>query len=93
MEIKHKQYGKKGAVFIERNKELLAEMVYSISGPEKIIIEHTEVGDEIRGQGVGYQLLEFLVDYMRENNIKAIPLCPFTKAAFNKKPEYRDRLI
>ena len=43
----------------------------------KMIIEHTEVSDELRGQNVGYQLVHTAVEYARANNIKIIPLCPF----------------
>lgn len=91
MEIKHKDDGKKGAFFIEAGGNQVALMTYTHAGPNKIIIDHTEVSDTLKGQGVGYKLVEASVEYMRANNLKAIPLCPFANAVFKKKgEEYAD---
>ena len=60
--------------------------------PDKMIIEHTEVSDELKGQNVGYQLVHTAVEYARTHNIKIVPLCPFANAVFKKKPEYADVL-
>ena len=71
----------------------LAEMTYTHAGPEKIIIDHTEVDASLKGQGVGYQLVEASVQYLRDNKLKVIPLCPFAAAVFKKKQEdYKDVL-
>jgi uncharacterized protein len=32
------------------------------------------------------------VEFVREKNVKVIPLCPFAKSVFDKTPEYRDVL-
>jgi len=66
------------------------EMTFSIAGPERIIIDHTEVEDDFRGKGVGFALVEFAVNYVRERQIKMLPLCPFTKATLLKHPEWKD---
>lgn len=65
---------------------------YSTVNENTIILAHTEVGDDFRGQRVGQTILEHIVEYARENNIKLIPLCPFTKAQLDKHPEYHDVL-
>jgi len=67
-------------------------MIYSYAGPKKIIIEHTEVSEKLKGKGVGYKLVEEAVVFMREHDLKTIPLCPFANAVFKKKKEYADRL-
>ncbi|MEZ4792291.1 MAG: GNAT family N-acetyltransferase [Gelidibacter sp.] len=93
MEVKHKDDGKRGAFYIEIDGKQEAVMTYTHSGPQKIIIDHTEVGDKLKGQGIGYQLVEASVDYLRENHLKAIPLCPFANAVFKKKhDQYADVL-
>jgi len=91
MLIQHKKTGTKGMFFVEVNGNILAEMVYSMSA-EKMIIEHTEVSDELRGKNIGYQLVHTAVEYARTHAIKIIPLCPFANAVFKKKPEYADVL-
>jgi uncharacterized protein len=67
-------------------------MTYSKAGADRIIIDHTEVGDELRGQGAGKQMVEKAVAYAREKKISIIPLCPFARSVFDKNPELRDVL-
>ncbi|MES1222166.1 MAG: GNAT family N-acetyltransferase [Bacteroidota bacterium] len=93
MNIKQKETNHKGSFYIEEGEKILAEMVYTMASPAKMIIEHTEVSDELRGKNVGYQLVNHMVEYARKNNIKVIPLCPFTNSVFKKKPEYADVLF
>ena len=94
MEIQQHDNGNKGAFFVEIDGEQLAEMTYTYAGPNKIIIDHTEVSDKLKGQGIGYKLVEASVEFMRSKNLKAIPLCPFANAVFKKKGEaYADVLF
>lgn len=92
MEIKHKQSETKGSFYIELDGKIVGEMTYSVASPALFIIDHTEVGEELKGKGAGAQLLTALVQYARENAIKIIPLCPFSKSMFDKKEELRDVL-
>ena len=84
MLIKQNQEGNKGSFYVEEAGIILAEMTYSMTGTELVIIDHTEVSDELRGKNVGYHLLKATVEYARTNNIKIIPLCPFAKLVFDK---------
>jgi uncharacterized protein len=81
------------AFFIEQNGERLGEMVFTIAGPGKIIIEHTEVSDKLRGTGAGKKLVAKAVDYARKNNLKILPVCPFAKSIIEKTKEYQDVLF
>jgi uncharacterized protein len=92
MEIKSEQSGSKGSFFIEEDGKRLAEMTFSKAGENRIIIDHTEVGDSLRGKGAGKQLVSAAVNYARKNNIKIIPLCPFAKSVFDKVKEFQDVL-
>ena len=92
MLIQNRKVGTKGMFFVENDGNILAEMVYSMPTPSKMIIEHTEVSDELKGQSVGYQLVRTAVEYARTHDIKIVPLCPFANAVFKKKPEYADVL-
>lgn len=87
MQIQQQQTGSKGSFFIKENQEILAEMTYSMAGDALMIIDHTEVSDALRGQQVGYQLVQKAAAYAREKQIKIMPLCPFAKSVFDKKPE------
>lgn len=93
MQIEHKKIGTKGLFYVAGEKEPLAKMVYTMPSPEKMIIEHTEVDEQLKGQNVGYQLVKTAVEYARANNIKIIPLCPFANSVFKRKQEFADVLV
>lgn len=90
MEIQQFDDGKKGQFYYEVNGDKLGLMTYSHAGEDKIIIDHTEVDESLKGQGVGYKLVEAAVEYAREQKIKILPLCPFAAAVFKKRSEYSD---
>lgn len=93
MVIQHKQVGGKGIFYVGQEGAILAELVYTKPSADKMIIEHTEVDDTLAGKKVGLQLVTTAVDYARKQNFKIIPLCPFAKSVFDKKPEFRDVLL
>jgi predicted GNAT family acetyltransferase len=94
MLIKNKKVGTKGIFYVDNDEgAIIAEMVYTMPSMDKMIIEHTEVSDELKGQNVGYQLVKTAVEYARQHNIKIIPLCPFAKKVFDKKPDFHDVLM
>lgn len=92
MDIKITQTETKGAAFIQKETHLLAEMTFSIAGPELIIIDHTDVDASLKGQGVGKKLLLKIVEKAREENFKILPLCPFAKSLFDKDESLKDVL-
>jgi predicted GNAT family acetyltransferase len=93
MLIQQKQEGHKGSFYVEEKGMVLAEMTYSMTGTTLMIIDHTEVSDELRGKNVGYQLVQTAVKYARTNYIEILPLCPFAKSVFDKKgTEFEDVL-
>jgi predicted GNAT family acetyltransferase len=91
MHIQHKQTGSKGAFIIEEEGDTVAELVYANSG-ENMIIEHTQVDDELRGRNIGYELVHHAVEYARSHQMKIVPVCQFAKAVFDKKPDFSDVL-
>jgi predicted GNAT family acetyltransferase len=92
MEIKHQESPTKGSFYIEEGGTRIGEMTYSRAGTGLIIIDHTEVGDALKGKGAGKQLVAAAVEYARKNNIKVLPLCPFAKSVFDRVKEYGDVL-
>lgn len=90
MDIQREETETKGTFFIEEGGKRQAEMVYSKAGPARIIIEHTEVSEVLKGKNVGKQLVAAAVEYARKNNLKIIPLCPFTLSVFKRVKEYED---
>ena len=91
-QIQHIYNNKKGSFFIEDNGKKTATLDYMITANKKLVINHTEVDDSLKGQGVGKKLLEKLVEYSRQQNMKVIPHCSFADAVLNRTPEWRDIL-
>lgn len=90
MKFHHDTAKTKGSFYVEENGVRLAEMTYTQAGPERIIIDHTEVSDEARGQGLGKKLVYEAVEYARKNGLKILPLCPFARSVFSKNKDIRD---
>jgi predicted GNAT family acetyltransferase len=77
---------RRGAFVIEQNETRLAEMAIAIIG-ENLIVYHTEVKEQLQGQGIAGKLLEQMVGYARTNNLKVVPLCPYVLAQFKRHTE------
>ncbi len=93
MNIQHKAGNSKGSFFIEEDGKTKAEITYSKAGSDKIIIDHTEVSDELRGQNIGNKLVEHTVNYARKNELTVIPLCPFAKSVIDRDESLQDVLL
>lgn len=92
MKIKRQEHGKKGAFYVEEGGDWLAEMTYYREGVRKIVIDHTEVSDELKGKGVGKALVNAAVQFARNNNLLIKPVCPFAKKVLESSEEFEDIL-
>lgn len=82
--------GRKGEIQLFSDEKKVGKMDISVIG-EKLTVYHTEVDAEHEGKGFAKILLEKLVSYARENNLKIAPLCPYVHAQFKRHPdEYND---
>ncbi len=92
MHIKRTEVDKKGVFEAVTENKIIGKMIYKLFGISQLIIEHTEVNPEFKGQGMGMKILLAVVDYARENNLRIIPICPYAKKMFEKHPELGDVL-
>jgi predicted GNAT family acetyltransferase len=93
MEIKQQDDGKKGRFYVEFDSKVEGEMTYVWAGAERIIIDHTEVSEVLKGKNVGKQFVQEAVVFAREKHLKVLPLCPFAKHVFDITPDYNDVLF
>ncbi len=90
--VAHSEADHRGAFFVERDGQRLAEMTYSRADASLIIVDHTEVHDALRGLGVARKLLDALVAWARETKTRVMATCPYALAQFEKDPTIRDVL-
>ena len=93
MTIQHKEGQNRGIFFVTDDEDIVAEIVYTTSGDNTLIIEHTEVDETLRDRNIGYELVHKTVDFARLHGLKVSPVCPFAKAVFDKKPDWADVLV
>lgn len=80
----------RGEVQLFSDDQKVGKMDISVIG-QKLTVYHTEVNPEYEGKGFAKILLERLVSYARENDLKIVPLCPYVFAQFKRHPEeYND---
>ena len=93
LRVQREQKGHRGAFFVERDGDRLGELTFSVGhDPKLVILDHTEVAESLRGQGVARKLVEEAVGWARAEKIKLVPVCPFAKAVFDREPAFRDVL-
>ncbi|MBK8849715.1 MAG: N-acetyltransferase [Saprospiraceae bacterium] len=83
MEIQHYDNDGRGRWFIETDGETLGEMTYFWNIPEVFTIDHTEVGEKLKGTGSGKKLVKAAVEYARQNDLKIRATCPFAKSVLS----------
>lgn len=90
MEVKITSDSKKGHVFIGNEEAPVAEMTFTWAGKEKLIIDHTEVSESLKGRGAGKIMLMKIVKKARREGLKIMPLCPFAHSVFQKDSSLKD---
>ena len=90
MDIQHYDDGTKGHFKATEGDKEAGIMTYSVTSENTITIEHTVGNPEFKG--VGLKMLDSAVAFARANGKKIIPLCPFAKKMFDRKPEIHDVL-
>jgi predicted GNAT family acetyltransferase len=92
MEVLRSEEGSKGRFAAMDNGTEAGYITYSKAGDTMLILDHTEVNDAYRGQGIGKIIVMHIVDVARRDGLKVLPLCPFAKSVFDRTEEIRDVL-
>jgi predicted GNAT family acetyltransferase len=89
--VQVEQDGHRGTFFIAREGRRVAELTFSATPDGKLVIlDHTEVSESLRGQGVARRLVEAAVAWARRTGVKLMPLCPVAMALFDREPQFAD---
>jgi uncharacterized protein len=92
-DVQHKGDAQRGLFYVEKDGREIAALSYVFAGPEKFIIEYTEVHPSFGGLGIGKKLVQTAVDFARTNHYKIIPLCPYANGVMAKTSAYQDVLF
>ena len=67
-----------------------AELTFSRTGPTLVIADHTFAPDSMRGIGAAKAVVDRLIADARSEGFKIIPLCPYVKGQYLRRPEWAD---
>lgn len=78
------------AFVIKEDGSVIAEVTFQPADDHTIVIDHTYVAEEMRGQKLAEELIRRVVEHARGTNQKIIPACSYADAQFRRRKEYQD---
>lgn len=91
MQFQYQDDGQKGEFFsYDATGKSIAEIGYIWRDKHLIVAHHTWVDHSLRGRGIARQLLEVLVEFAREKQLKIIPTCSYVEQMFRRDPRLAD---
>lgn len=67
-------------------------LAYHVDSDGRLVLDHTEVPEELGGQGVGGKLVRAAVDRAESQGEVLVPVCPFAKSWIDKHPDEAARV-
>ena len=92
MQIQHDEHGRKGAFYIDEDGEWIAELTY-VKDEGTMTIDHTEVDEKLRGEGIGEDMVKAAVEYARKEGLKIKPDCPYARKVIERTPELQGEVV
>ncbi|CAN5740414.1 MAG: N-acetyltransferase [Gemmatimonadetes bacterium] len=88
MSLIHDRAASRFRLPLEDGGEAFIEYVEPDSGTLDLL--HTVVPPAARGEGIGSGLVEQVLRYARDQDLRIVPSCPFVAAYLQEHPEYRE---
>jgi len=85
--IGHNEKNNRGRYWTE-TKAGEAELIYSLSADDKMVIDSTFVPIAARGGGVALALVKRAVEDAKAVGRKVDPVCPYVDRVFDRHPEW-----
>ena len=68
----------------------IGKITFVRTGPNIVIIDHTEVDDKYRDSDVELNLVRCVCRLAREQHRTVLPICPIAQNMFHRYPEFDD---
>lgn len=86
--MRYQEQEKRFVAFNEDDQEV-GEITFQTAGESILIIDHTYVDQNYRGQQIANKLVKLVVDKAIQEEKLVMPLCPFAAKEFQRHPEYQ----
>lgn len=91
MQLQHQDNGQQGEFFkLNSQGQRVAEISYVWQGQNIIIANHTWVDHSLRGQGAAREMLDCLVDFARNKQLKIQATCSYVVVMFKREKSFAD---
>ncbi|MBS1840033.1 MAG: N-acetyltransferase [Acidobacteria bacterium] len=88
LEIKHNEAARRFEADLQGSLAVLEYMLV----PGRMLIQHTEVPQELEGRGIAAKMTRVALEYARSQKLEVVPACSYTASFMAKHPEYNDLL-
>jgi hypothetical protein len=86
LEISENKDKKRFEASVEGN---LAFVEY-IRAENKVYLTHTEVPSQLEGKGIASAMVKQILEQIKNEELKLVPLCPFVAAYVKRHPEWKE---
>lgn len=67
-------------------------LIEYIRAEDKMYLTHTEVPKELEGKGIASSMAKQVLQQIKDENLKLVPLCPFIASYIRRHPEWKEIL-
>ncbi|RJG50706.1 GNAT family N-acetyltransferase [Motilimonas pumila] len=92
MNISHKITSEGGAFYTLPEDENSAVMRYLSLDNQVISVNSTKVPEQFRGQGVAMKLMQAMIEYAEQQQLKVVPACSYVEKMFERYPQWQHLL-